>query len=241
LKRKGVGDTLGTLFFLGILISTVIPFQLYIKENKITYLKSEQSVHVQDEYRLMEDLNVIAYPQNLTSNEIILKVKNPSPVPINIQRIWIKDDPSSIGLDVSANGEEEFGPFTCELEENSTYPIKVTTGRGRSFSNDGGNLIYFEGTWYSPSFGIQVIIANDMGKYHISVSNSTWSSEYQTQGQDHGDLLVFFDVSVTGPYYVVMRKNSSNGPDLPGSPLVVEVMWPNGPPIVYVYSSGKDV
>ena len=87
MKRKGVGDTLGTLFFLGILISTVIPFQLYIKENKITYLKSEQSVHVQDEYRLMEDLNVIAYPQNLTSNEIILKVKNPSPVPINIQRI----------------------------------------------------------------------------------------------------------------------------------------------------------
>lgn len=51
----------------------------------------------------------------------------------------------------------------------------------------------------------------------------------------------FFDVRTNGDYYVECKKNSSTGPDLPGTPMVVEILYPAGPPVVFIYTSGYDV
>jgi hypothetical protein len=133
------------------------------------------------------------------------------------------------------------GPFEVTLVENTSYPVRIVTDRGNVFGSDAGNMIYStSGIWFTPSLGVNVYISNDKGKYYIKVSNSTWSAEYLTEGQDFGDLMVFFDVKTNGYYYVQMRKNSSSGPHLPGSPMMVEIHWPGGTPIVYIYTSGLE-
>jgi hypothetical protein len=241
MKRRGMGNILGVIIFVGILTTSIIPLQLYVKENIHHSIRIRHDTEVLDDYRNMENLNVMSYPKSQTSDEIIIKAKNTGPIPVLIKRVWIKDNPNQIDVALSPGEESVLGSFSCVLVKDSVYGVKVSTERGRMFSSEGGNLHYMDGTWYTPTFGIQMHIANDKGKYYIEVSNSTWSAVYSTQGEDWGDLLIFFDVSVNGPYYIVCRKNSVNGPDLPGTPLMVELMWPAGPPIVFVFTSGYDV
>jgi hypothetical protein len=238
--RKGIGTTLGALIFLGILFSSIIPLQLYMKENKMLLIRTKNEVNVLDSYRELEDLDVLAYPTGLTSDDMLVKVKNKSPVPIVIRSVWLSDNAELVEYELRSGEEALLGPFSVILEEGKFYSVKVSTERGRVFTSDTGNLQFVNGSWYSPTLGICVQIANEMGKYYIKISNSTWSSVYQTVGMDQDDLLVFFDVKTNGYYYVICRKNSINGPDLPGTPMVVELAWPSRPPVIYVYTSGLD-
>jgi hypothetical protein len=240
MMRRGIGTTLGIIMFIGILFSSIVPLQLYLKENKILVIRAQDEMKVSDEYRVLEDLEVIAYPIGEDSDQIKVKIKNKGPVPVVVRRVWINDEATAVECSLQPGQEETLGPYTVTLIEGETYSFKVSTERGRIFTSSTGNLYYMEGTWYTPTLGISVQIANEKGKYYIEVSNSTWSSVYETLGEDWDDLLVFFDVKENGFYTVVMRKNSVNGPHLPGSPLVVELNYPVGPPIVFVYTSGLD-
>jgi hypothetical protein len=239
--KKGTSTVFGILIFVGILFSTIVPLQLYIKEHKILLISVENEMDVNDDYRDLEDLYVFAYPVSDTSDEILVRVKNKGAIEVNVNNIWIKDGKEIIGTGLITGEEEIFGPFTVVLEENTTYPVKVSTRRGRLFSSDLGNLAYGEGTWVIQGLGISVQIANEIGKYYIKVSNSTWNSTYKTLGQDQDDLLVFFEVYTNGNYQVICRKNSASGPDLPGTPMIVEILYPGGPPVVFIYTSGIDV
>lgn len=239
--KKGIATVFGILIFVGILFSAITPLQLYIKEHKILLKSVENEIDVNDDHRDLEDLYVFAYPVNNTSDEIFVRVENKGAIEVNVNNIWIKDEKVIIGTGLITGEEEIFGPFTVVLEENATYPVKVSTKRGRLFSSDLGNLAYGEGTWVIQGLGISVQIANVIGKYYIEVSNSTWGSIYQTQGQDHNDLLVFFEVNTNGDYQVICRKNSVSGPNLPGTPMIVEILYPGGLPVVFIYTSGIDV
>ena len=236
-----MGSILGIIIMVGILFNTFIPLQLYIKEHKLLKIQTENELQVEENYRSLEDLTVLAYPVNTTSNEIIVEVENKGAIQVTVKNIWIKDDKESIETGLVPGEEVVFGPFTVDLIENNSYPVQVFTERGRLFSSESSNLFYIDGTWVIQGLGIGIQIANHIGKYYICVSNLTWSSTYQTQGQDHDDLLVFFDVKTNGNYQVVCRKNNINGPDLPGTPMIVEINYPGGPPVVSVYTSGLDL
>ena len=238
--RKGIASMLGTIFFLAIIFSTIIPLQLYIKESDMFTTRIENEMVLADSYHDIEELSVSAYPTNTTSNKIMVKVHNKGSIPVTLERLWINESPEYLEKSLYPGDQVLLGPFIVVLEPDATYAVKVSTQRGRIFSADMGSLKYVSGTWFSPFIGINVQIANEKGKYYIKVSNSTWSAEYLTEGQDFGDLMVFFDVKTNGYYYVQMRKNSSSGPHLPGSPMMVEIHWPGGTPIVYIYTSGLE-
>jgi len=241
-KRKGISTLLGTLIFIGVLFSAIIPMELVMKQAD-TYYTQAVKVNSQFEYeKASEDMKMYAYPVGDTSNEIRVKVDNRCEIPIEIIRLWIRDEYIEINESVSVGGSETFGPYTVDLQEDTSYPIRVVTGRGNIFGSISDNLYYGDGVWYTPSLGISINIANEKGKYYLKVSNATWSEEYTTQGQDFGDLIKYFEVSEPGNYYVVARKSTGGGyQDLPGTPMTVVIQWPDGTPIVFVYTSGLDL
>jgi hypothetical protein len=238
--KRGIGSTLGVIFFIAILFSTIIPLQLFIKEHKHLLVRSINEMEVEDNYRELEKLYVLGYPVNLTSNQILVKVENKSPIPISVRRVWIKDEPNIVDTMLNPGNITTLGPFSITLEEDTNYGVKVSTNRGRLFTSETGNLAYINGTWITPTLGISVQIANTVGKYYIEVYNSTWKAYYKTLGQDQDDVLVFFDVKTNGQYSVICKKNSITGPDLPGTPTVVAINYPQGPPVVFIYTSGLD-
>jgi len=230
---------LGTLIFIGILFSAVVPMQLVMQQADTIKLQRIEEIKRFDNECQTEGISVVAYPVSLTSNQMNVRISNKGSILVKIVRVWIQDAYYTVDEFLNLGETKVLGPFTVTLVEGASYPVTVTTERGRIFAADMISLIYSNGQWYTPSLGINVYIANEKGKYYIKVNNATWSAIYQTQGMDQGDLMKYFEVDSPGVYTVTCRKNGSTGPLLPGTPVNVEITWPSGPPIIYVYTSGK--
>jgi hypothetical protein len=168
MRRKGVATILGT--------TNII---------KLQHLEAAERV---DKDGDMEDLTVLFYPKNQTSSEIYVRVKNSGDIGIQMERLWIKDTKYTVDGELGLSEETTLGPYTVNLVENTTYPVKIISERGQIFSADMISLTYSDGQWYTPTLGINVYIANDAGKYYIRVWNSTWSDTWQSSGIDHDDI-----------------------------------------------------
>lgn len=239
-KRKAVSTILGVLIFIGIVFSAIVPMQLTMKQADMIQIRYLREREERDNLRDNENFNVIAYPTGASTNIIKVRVTNRGDETSEVARIWIKDEYWTEDRRLDP-GENVIFTYEVTLEEDESYPVTVVSNRGRKYASEAGSLIYSEGTWYTPSFGVQVHVANEKGKYYIKVFNATWYDEYLTLGQDFDDLVVFFKVDTLGPYNVVVKKESSDGLDLPGTPMSVDIMWPNGSPIAFVFTSGLDI
>lgn len=241
-KRKGISTLLGTLIFIGILFSAIIPMELAMKQADTYYVQSVKE-NAQFEYeKASEDIKMYAYPVSNTSNQIKIKIENRCEIPVEIKRLWIRDEYITINQSVGVDTSKTLGPYTVTLEDDTSYPIRVMTGRGNLFGSISDNLYFGNGVWFTPSLGISVNIANLKGKYNISISEEgVWVDGYTTLGTDFGDLIKYFEVAEPGTYLVVVQKITSDYIDLPGTPMVVVIQWPDGTPIVFVYTSGLDV
>ena len=240
-KRPAVTTILGTLIFVSIMFTALIPLQLSMLQTDIIESQIIQDIKLSDNEKELETLNLVAYPTTTTSDQLKIRVQNAGTLNIKLVKLWIKDQSYELNNTINVGSAQVIGPYTVDLVANTSYPVTVITERGNLFSSNAGNMIYTtQGIWFTPSLGINVYIANEKGKYYIQVSNSTWSDEYITKGQDFGDLIVLFDVETIDTYQVICKKNSDSGPNLPGTPLDVTITWPNGSPIVFVYTSGLD-
>jgi len=230
---------LGTLIFIGILFSAIVPMQLVMQQAETVKLQRIEEIKRFDADAQSEKISIVAYPATLTSDQLNIRVSNKGSITTKIVRIWIQDTIHTIDQSLNPGEVQNLGPFSVSLVEGASYPVKAITERGRVFPAEHVSLMYSNGQWFTPSLGIQVYISNDKGKYYIKVNNATWEDFYLTLGMDHGDLAVYFAVDTPGLYTVTCRKNTLNGPLLPGTPVNVELLWPSGPPILYVYTSGK--
>jgi archaellum component FlaF (FlaF/FlaG flagellin family) len=232
---------IGTLLFIGILFTSLIPLQMSMLQTDAFETLLIQEIEIKENEKTQESLSIVAYPTSTTSNKLKIRVKNNGNIDANLAKLWIKNNSTILNETIIAGQTKTLGPFNVTLETNTSYPVKVITERGNVLASEAGNIIYTSGgIWFTPTLGINVYIANEQGKYYIKVSNSTWYDEYLTQGMDFGDVVVLFDVDTLGSYHVICKKNSDSGPNLPGTPMDVDINWPNGPPIVFVYTSGLD-
>jgi archaellum component FlaF (FlaF/FlaG flagellin family) len=232
---------LGTLLFIGIIFTSLIPMQLVMMQSDIIESQILQELELDEGNKEQESISLVSYPTATSSDQLKIRVQNKGSIDVVLSKLWIKDESISLNETIIISQIKVLGPFTVPLVQNTSYPVKVITERGNVFGSDAGNMIFSsQGIWYTPSLGVNVYIANDKGKYFVKVSNSTWDVNYTTKGQDFGDVIVLFDVDTLDTYHVVCKKNNEDGPHLPGTPVDVEISWPNGSPIAYVYTSGYD-
>ena len=240
-SKRGMTTILGTLIFIAIIFTALVPLQLSMLQTDTYESQIIQDIEIANSEKENEKLTLVAFPTTTTSDELKIRVHNTGTLNIKLVKLWIKDQPYELNNTILFGDAVVIGPFTVDLVVNSSYPVKVITERGNLFGSNAGNMIYSSsGIWFTPSLGINVYIANDKGKYFIKVSNATWSQEYLTEGQDFGDVVVLFEVDNIDTYHVICKKNSSSGPNLPGTPVDVSITWPNGSPIVFVITSGLD-
>lgn len=229
-KGRGVSTVLGTLIFIGILFSAVIPMFLVMKQADTIYTQKVHEMENRDEERASEVVEAYGYPVNETSSELMVRVANNGVVPIKIVRIWVNDVDYSQNTMVASLETEVLGPFPVSLKDGTSYVVKVTTERGNVFASTAGTLYFTDGYWFTPSLGIHVLVLNWVGKYKISIYNITWHPEgYETQGIDFGDIEWSQLVDEPGGYTVsVMKKKGGDWVPLPGTPIGVVITWPGG-------------
>lgn len=244
--KRGISTIIGTMIFIGIIFTSVVPMYLVMRQADTIYDQKAALMNSLDQERADEEIIVYTYPLTDTSNKLEATVDNTGAITITIVRLWINDTPYPLNVTVSSMRTETLGLFNVVLPAkpaNCSYYITVVTSRGNVFPSTSGTLYYSDGTWYTASLGISVNIANDQGKYDILVKNMTWSDEYKSKGTEFGDVIHWFEVATPGTYTVTIQKykGGSKWVNLPGTPVNVMIQWPGGTPIVYVYARGIDV
>lgn len=240
-RRKGVSTIMGTLIFIGILFTSVIPMFLVMKQADNLYTQKVYEMRNRDDERSKENVFVSAYPG--TSTTIYVKVENNGNVPVKIVRVWINDDSFSVETPLVSNSYQILGPFSIEVENGESVEVKAVSERGNVFYSISGPLLYSDGQWFTVSLGICVVIYNPKGgQFKIVLQNNTapvWSETiYESHSQEWQDAIVSHPVEEAGSYTLkIYEKKGSNWKELPGSPLDVSITWPSGPPFIMVWIS----
>lgn len=244
-ERRGVSTILGTLIFIGILFTSVVPMMLVMKQADTIYTKKIHEMEIMDDERERENLIVYTYPDE---QKIQVKVKNSGNVPVKVIRVWINDQNNITDTVILVNSEEVLGSFTLSgVDENTTAEVKVTTERGNAFYCVSGTLYYTSGGWSTTSFGICVIVHNPKGgEYQISLWNASretpqWDVFYQSHCKEWVDVVATTPVPEPSPDYeiAVKERKGSNWKPLPGSPIPTPIEYPNGPPFIMVWLEAK--
>lgn len=240
-KKRGVSTVLGTLIFIGILFTSVIPMLLVMKQADTIYAQKVHEREKLDEEVASEEIEVYAYPVTEDGDDIKVTIKNQGVVPVKIVRVWINDDYNSTSTSISPFDNAIFGPYNVTPVDGASYEIKVATEGGNGFASINGKLYYGEGGWLEPELGICVTISVFLfGRYRIKVTNTTWDSGWWESGWTLGDVIHTFNVSKTGTYQVFAERRSWSGGYTPlaGTPVLTTITYPNGPPVVSVNIKG---
>ena len=244
-KRKGVSTILGTLIFIGILFTSVIPMMLVMKQADTIYTQRVHERQIRDQERDSEDLDANGFPVNETSPELKVRITNRGVVPVRIVRVWVNNMNFTEDTVIASQETVVMGPYLVNPVSGSSYVVKIVTSTGSVFPTTAGTLHFTDGFWFTPSLGVHVLVLNWWGKYKIRVYNSTWTSAdpYSTVGTDIGDVeWTEIGMDVPGNYWVeVLKKVGGDYDPLPGSPIPVVIQWPGGSPVINVIADGRDV
>ena len=242
-RRRGISTIMGTLIFVGILFTSIIPMYIVMKQADNIYTRNVHEIGVSDQDRAREAIEAYTYPLTSTSNQLNVKVTNTGVVPVKIVRVWINDVSYSVSTSIASQGSAVLGPFTVTLQNGKAYVTTVTTERGNSFASTSPTLFYINNYWFTPSLGIHVIVLNQAAaKYKIRVYNTTWTSPkpYETLGTDNDDIEWMELVLTQGNYGVeVKKKVGGSWVNLPSTPIPVTIVWPGASPVINVVADGR--
>ncbi len=240
-RRRGISTILGTLIFIGVLFTAVIPMFLVMKQADNIYTRNVHEMEIEDQDRASEAIEAHTYPLTSTSDQLKVKVTNTGVVPVKIIRVWINDVSYSASTSIASQDSVVLGPFTVTLQDGKAYITTVTTERGNSFASTSAALFYIGASWFTPSLGIHVIILNQAtAKYKICISNTTWTSvPYETPPANINVEWTGL-VSTQGDYSVeVKKKVGGSWVNLPCTPIPVTIEWPGGSPVINVVADGR--
>jgi hypothetical protein len=236
-KKRGMSSILGTLIFVGILFTAVIPMYLTMNQADIILEQEKHEIASLDEDKEREDVSFYVYPD--TNDDLVIVLQNNSPLGVKVVRVWINDDPytTSTVLDPMEGGVQ-LDPYNVVLEDGATYNVRITTERGNVYDSNSGDLEYDEGNWIVESRLINVVISSSgivFKVYLYKWEASTWALKEDAQvWKLGGSAFKPFEVSDygNGEYRVEVKRGSKTIHDEAG--LMME--WPNGPSTLWVYA-----
>ncbi len=194
-KRKGVSTILGTLIFIGIIFSSVIPMTLIMRQADGVYERELHEVKTKDELKNEETLMLFAYSKT-DDSDITVFVQNLGEEVVEVVGVWYNDDRTSVSENIASSEAVSFDPISIPGVEDDPLNVKVTTSNGNIFECALGTVWYGSNGWYTPSLGVCVTIINDSGQYHINVTETdddyTLFGEYVSQGTVHDDITKTF-------------------------------------------------
>ena len=232
-----MSSILGTLIFVGILFTAVIPMYLTMNQADIIFEQEKHEIARFDEDKEREEVSFYVYPD--TSDDLVVVVQNDSPMAAKVVHVWINNTihDTSTELDPMEGGVE-IGPFDVPLIEGSTYNIRITTERGNVFDSSSGDLEYSSGYWVVETKLINVVISSGGVVFKVYLymwEDSDWvEKDYAQVWKIGGSAFKPFDVTLwgNGEYRVVVKRGSNVIHDEDG--LMME--WPDGPSTLWVYA-----
>jgi hypothetical protein len=239
-KKRGMSSILGTLIFVGILFTAVIPMYLVMNQADIILEQEKHEIASLDEEKEREDVSFYVYPD--ASDDLVVVVQNNSPMGAKFVRVWINDDPNPESTELDPmEGGVPLGPYDVPLEEGATYNFRITTERGNVYDSGSDDLTYDGEKWVVETKLINVVISSSGVVFKVYLYK--WDDVGETWDQQGEPAQVWkiggsafkpFDVtdSGNGEYRVVVKRGSNIIHD----EAELMMLWPNGPSTLWVYA-----
>ena len=214
-RGKGVSTILGTIIFIGILFSSVIPMMLVMKQADVILEQGKLEITRMDDEGDRESLELYPIP-DLAATHFNVTILNTCETSIDIVRVWINDTLTDVTATVNALSHEQIGPFPITVVNGSSFDVRVTTGRGNVYTAETGILYYQAGGWVTETLGIRLILPSRPGK---GARTNRWLNELKvTIADEEGDVLYsnfsmywaisasenFFELESAGDYNVTI-------------------------------------
>ncbi len=239
-RRRGISTVLGTIIFVGIMFTAVIPMFLVMRQADTIHEMRKYELGILDQERMNEEVYVYVFPVTEDSTTLTLQVQNRGNLVLNVLQVWINDVPhlfDDFEVQPMSWLGKDLDYFTAVLD--NWYFIKITTDKGNIFSSDSGSLHYDSGgTWDEGMFAINFLISYPAaGWFDIEIRQGDAAGPiitdppFQIHKASSGPAFDFFQVSSAITYHVKITKNLE---------LIYEddvtIDWPNGPPIKWVFA-----
>jgi len=254
--RRGVSTILGTIIFIAILFTAVIPMQLVMKQADGIYERKVLEMKHRDDERDREDIEIWVYPSETDSSDnITVEVHNKCEVNVRILRVWINDTAHPVDPDnamLQPMEEVVLGEYTVNAKEGSKYDVRVATGHGNSYESETGILAYTGSEWETEWFGINVVITwradwmKPIWTKYFNVSIKHYPEEEPPFFINPGGTIIvravsaseqFFDVPEQGIYEINCSVKLKPAADDIWEQYYSQnstIEWPNGPPIIHI-------
>jgi hypothetical protein len=238
-RRRGISTVLGTLIFIGILFTAVIPMALVMKQAETIYEQKKLEQQRRDEERAIEDLLFYAYPTGEQTNVIESIVYSECSISAKIIRMWINDDYYSCDTTAAPMANASLPSQTVTLVDGKAYYVMITTERGKVYACESGALFYSTADgWSSECLSIEIIIESWGSRFRISITQVSTGDKIV----ENEEVTKTFTGSTKKTYYVpakgfytvkVERRLFWSWSTIFDNQ--VEITWPGGPPTAVVY------
>ncbi len=230
---------MGTLIFVGILFTAVVPMALVMKQADVIYEQKRLERLRLDEDRANEVVDLYVYPTAYTDDNLTMKIYNRGVLASTIIRIWINDDNYNFDTVVQPNSQAVLGSYNVTPQNGDTFDVKITTERGCSFECGSGTISYIDGHWDVEALLINVLISSSGVVFKvelwIKLEDESWLNVQEAQvWKIGGTALKTFNVEDPSPpqtYKVIVKRGSNTIHEE-----IVDMEWPEGPPVIWVYS-----
>jgi len=200
--RKGMSSILGTLIFISILFSAVLPMFIMMRQADVYYEQAKLDANRLDEEKALEELKVYVAPD---SNNYTVTLVNNGEVPVTVIRVWENENNNTITETILSQEENELDPidFSHAPGENDTFEISIITERGNTFLNENGIMTYGDGQWMLEKFYIYIHAGGLFMRVVVTDENDTitYFDEWDTIGVGYQ-----VEVPSSGTYHVVIEK-----------------------------------
>ncbi|MFH2110298.1 MAG: hypothetical protein ABIJ47_03440 [Candidatus Bathyarchaeota archaeon] len=236
--REGSASIFGTLIFIGILFTAVIPMYLVMNQADTIFEQRKHEATILDEDRSRESILVYAYPNGETSEYITVRVKNECALSVKMVRVWINNVPEPISVTLNPLEEVEIGQYDVDPQPGDTFDVRVTTERGNIFECGSGLLEYGTDGWVVESKMINVVVSDSGVVFKIYLSkweDPNWvQKDWAQVWKIGGSAFKPFDISNygNGEFRVVVKRGSTIIHDEED----LMMNWPNGPSVLWVYA-----
>ena len=232
-NKRGTSTILGTLIFIGILFTAVIPMYLVMKQADTIYEKKTTEMKRLDEERDIEALQVNVYPLSQYLGPLNVTVINKCGLPVTFVRLWVNDDHSDLDKTAQPMNSIDLAQIEVSPTVDSSYNIEVITMRGNTFVSETGTLHYGSDGWYADFLAINVAISSQGVHFQINITkgDDIIYDEQVTKTSGSVTYIKTYYVSTPGEYHVKIMKSGNTIHEE-----TVNIEWYKGYPAVWVYS-----
>ena len=221
-KKRGVSTILGTLLFVAIIFSAIIPMQLTMYQADVIYAQKAWEVKRLDDERSRE--LVIVYPvPDLAATHINVTLINNCETPVDILRVWVNNTLTNVTTNIPTLESTIIGPFPINPDGDAEFDVRVATARGNTFSAETGILYYQNGEWLTEILGFRLIFPSRPGK---AARTNDWLNELMITIEDSEGDEVYINSTM---YWAISASEKFFELDSSGTYRIIVYIWCKDP------------